>query len=67
MFNLDQAISDWRARMLAAGVNALDILDELETQPSHSTAHILSMSNKLGVYESSVACLVCVMVFHSLN
>jgi len=31
MFNLDQAISDWRARMLAAGVNALDILDELES------------------------------------
>ena len=31
MFNLDQAISEWRARMLAAGVKALDVLDELES------------------------------------
>jgi ClpA/ClpB-like protein len=30
MFNLDQAISKWRAQMLAAGVKALDVLDELE-------------------------------------
>jgi hypothetical protein len=31
MFNLDQAISEWRRRMMATGVKALDILDELES------------------------------------
>jgi hypothetical protein len=31
MFNLDQAISEWRRQMLATGVKALDILDELES------------------------------------
>jgi len=30
MFNLDQAISGWRRQMLATGVKAFDILDELE-------------------------------------
>jgi hypothetical protein len=31
MFNLEQAISEWRRQMLATGVKALDILDELES------------------------------------
>ena len=30
MFNLDQAISDWRCQMQAAGVKAHEVLDELE-------------------------------------
>src|SRR6266403_2102691 len=30
MFNLEQAISDWRLRMLAAGIKTPMLLDELE-------------------------------------
>jgi hypothetical protein len=31
MFNLEQAISEWRRHMLAAGVNNPDVVDELES------------------------------------
>lgn len=30
MFNLEQAIADWRARLAAAGVRTVEVLDELE-------------------------------------
>jgi hypothetical protein len=31
MFNLEQAISDWRRDMTAGGINSTDVLDELES------------------------------------
>src|SRR5439155_2716771 len=31
MFNLDQAIADWRRQMLAAGIKSPEVLDELES------------------------------------
>ncbi|HWX18389.1 MAG TPA: Clp protease N-terminal domain-containing protein [Candidatus Binatia bacterium] len=31
MFNLDQAIAQWRQQMLSAGIKSPDVLDELET------------------------------------
>jgi hypothetical protein len=30
MFNLEQAIAQWRRQMIACGINGLDVLDELE-------------------------------------
>jgi len=31
MFNLDQAIAEWRQRMAAAGIKSVEVLDELES------------------------------------
>jgi len=31
MFNLDSAISEWRRKMIAAGIKSADVLDELES------------------------------------
>src|SRR5690348_10268637 len=31
MFNLEKAIQKWRDRMVAAGINAREVLDELES------------------------------------
>ena len=37
MFNLEQAISDWKRQMLACGFNSAEVLQELE---SHLRDHI---------------------------
>ena len=37
MFNLEQAISDWRRQMVACGFDSVDVLQELE---SHLRDHI---------------------------
>ena len=46
MFNLDQAIADWRRKMVAGGIKSPDVLDELEChlrdeieRQIHSGAH----------------------------
>ncbi len=42
MFDLEQAIADWRRRMLAAGVNNSNVLDELESHLREDIGALLS-------------------------
>jgi len=46
MFNLEQAILDWRRQMAASGIKAPDVLDELE---SHLRDDVEAHVRKLGV------------------
>lgn len=39
MFNLEQAISDWRREMVAGGIDSPDTLDELESHLSEEIGH----------------------------
>jgi len=55
MFNLDQAISEWRRQMLATGVKAFDILDELESHLRENIdEQILAGSNPQQAFEIAV-------------
>jgi len=58
MFNVDQAILEWRRRMLGTGVKAFDILDELESHLREQISALKSAGASEAVaFEQAVASL----------
>jgi hypothetical protein len=56
MFNLDQAIAQWRRRMVAGGIEARELLDELESHlRDQIDREINSGSNEQNAYRAAVA------------
>jgi hypothetical protein len=58
MFNLEQAVKDWRRQMAARGIKAAEVLDELEAHlRDEIERQIRSGANELEAYQAASACI----------